>query len=362
MQLRLTEVSGLKWGHLGSRAGDPELEAAQVLVVSTPSTHSLFKSRFLTHQQWRGAAPSRLAAFPGAGPASPWGSESMPGEPRADQSPSTAGGRHRAAKETRFGTQESEASQRVEAGAGEQEPRRLTVLRPAGSPQLSSAPSWTERNSARRTRASSRETSAGRPSGPAPGSSSGSAQPARPGSGRGGHAGPRAGGQASGGHLSVSLPVRSLTPLPLGRRRGFLIAPGTQRSERTTAPTDQAGQLGPQLCSGLVGTAALPGLAAGTLGREQGKRLGRGRAASLRELGHKGLCLQPERRRSSARPSSPESAPWGPALRGPAQPAASQEADCRSCCVRPRSPGRGPRRRRTPRPLHPCGKGCRRCR
>lgn len=44
VQLRLIEVSGLKWGHLGIRAWDPALKAAQVLAVFTPSTHSLFKS------------------------------------------------------------------------------------------------------------------------------------------------------------------------------------------------------------------------------------------------------------------------------------------------------------------------------
>ena len=55
----------------------------------------------------------------------------------------------------------------------------LTLLRSAEFPKLSSAPSWTERNSARRTRASSSETSAGRPSAAPPGPSSDSEQPAR---------------------------------------------------------------------------------------------------------------------------------------------------------------------------------------
>lgn len=51
-------------------------------------------------------------------------------------------------------------------------------------------------------------------------------------------------------------------------RRNALKAPGKQRSGCTTAPTDQASQLGPQFCRGLVGAAAAARLAAGTLGRE----------------------------------------------------------------------------------------------
>lgn len=73
--------------------------AARVLVGVTPWTNSLFNSLLLTHQQEWGAAPLRLAASPGAGPASPWGSESMPGGPRADRSPSTVGEHHQAGKE-----------------------------------------------------------------------------------------------------------------------------------------------------------------------------------------------------------------------------------------------------------------------
>lgn len=361
MQLRLTEVSGLEWGHLGGRAGDPELEAAQVLVVFTPSTHSLSNPYFLRTSSGGGLHPRGWLRFLGRG-------LPPPGAPNPCQESQELTG-HRQQRGDVTGLRRRQDSERKKA-------RRPSVWRPGlgsrnpgGSPcsdpqdPRSSLPPPAGRKG---TRQDAREPLPGRPPRGGPRTPLQAHLPA-----------PRSlQGQVVGGgacwvtcwrpglrwHLSVSLPVRSLTPLPLGRRRGFPIAPGTQRSERTTAPTDQAGQLGPQLCRGLVGTAALPGLAAGTLGREQGKRLGRGRAASLRALGHKGLCLQPERRRSSARPSSPESAPWGPALRGPAQPAASQEADCRSCCVRPRSPGRGPRRRRTPRPLHPCGKGCRRCR
>lgn len=190
----------------------------------------------------------------------------MPGEPRADQSPSTVGGHHQAVKEMRLRMQETKGSGGVEARTGRKDPwparlsARLTLLRSAGYPQLSSAPSWTERNSARRTRASSRETSAGRPSDPSPGLSSDSEQPARPGSGR-------------GRHLSGIPPNEVTDTSPSLGRRGFLIAPGTQRSGRTTAPTDQACQLGPQFCRGLVGAAAIPGLAAGILGGGAGEAL-----------------------------------------------------------------------------------------
>lgn len=89
----------------------PALQAAQVLVGFTTSTHSLFNSLLLTHQQEWGTALLRLAEFPGAGPASPWGSESMPGGPRADQSQSTVGGHHQSVKKIRIRMQETEGIQ-----------------------------------------------------------------------------------------------------------------------------------------------------------------------------------------------------------------------------------------------------------
>lgn len=99
-QLGLTELSRLKWGST-SRAGwgwGPCTPGLSGPVGFTPSTLPFQ----LTHQQERGAAPWRLAEFPGMGPASPLGSESMPRGPRADQSWSTAGAHHQAVKEIRI--------------------------------------------------------------------------------------------------------------------------------------------------------------------------------------------------------------------------------------------------------------------
>lgn len=55
---------------------------------------------FTDHLEWR-AARGRLAESPGAGPASPGGSVSMPVGPRADLLLSTVGGLHQAVKEVR---------------------------------------------------------------------------------------------------------------------------------------------------------------------------------------------------------------------------------------------------------------------
>lgn len=129
----------------------------------------------------------------------------------------------------------------------------LTLLRSGGVPKLSSAPSWTDRNSARRTRASSRETSAGQRSAPPPDPSSASEEPAKPGS-------------------------RMEARWVLCRTLGHQLAPArslpaslSSVPDAPTVPTDQAGQLGPQLCGWLVGAAATPGLTAGALGRQQGR-------------------------------------------------------------------------------------------
>ena len=90
--IRTEELCGLKEGssHL----------AAWVLGGVNPWSDSLFSSLLLTHQQEEGVAPLRQAVSPGTGPACPWDFESMPGEPRVDQSPSTVGEHHRAGKET----------------------------------------------------------------------------------------------------------------------------------------------------------------------------------------------------------------------------------------------------------------------
>lgn len=92
----------------------PALQAAQVLVGFTTSIYSLSNSLLLTHQQEWGTAVLRLAEFPGAGPASPWGSESMPGGPRADQSQSTVGGHHQSVKKIRIRMQETRGNRGVE--------------------------------------------------------------------------------------------------------------------------------------------------------------------------------------------------------------------------------------------------------
>lgn len=193
----------------------------------------------------------------------------MPGEPRADQSPSAVGGHHQAVKKIRFRMQESKGvlgcgSQNWGEGIlGRLISAPLTLLRSAGYPQLSSAPSWTERNSARRTRASSREISAGRPSDPSPGLSSDSEQPARPGGWGGGMLSHVLEARLPDGTCRVSLPMRSRTPLPLSDGGGFPHRPGDAafrthdstyrpgRSARSTVLQGAGGDGGdPPACSG----------------------------------------------------------------------------------------------------------------
>lgn len=76
-----------------------ESRARQILLL--PLTVRLFTD----HLEWR-AALSRLAESPGAGPASPGGSVSMPEGPRADLLLSTVGGLHQAVKEVRTKAEE----------------------------------------------------------------------------------------------------------------------------------------------------------------------------------------------------------------------------------------------------------------
>lgn len=198
-------------------------------------THSLYNSLLLTHQQEWGTAHPRLAESPGTGRAFPWDSESMPGGPRADQSPSTVGGHRLAVKGIRTRAEETEmvtCTGRPErpwrgyGSAGEGPSAPLTLLRSGGFPKLSSAPSWTERNSARRTRASSRETSVGRPSAPPSGPPSDSEQPGRPGSGKARLAAHVSEARPPGGTCWVPPSQRGHGHPFLSRTAGFPSGPG----------------------------------------------------------------------------------------------------------------------------------------
>lgn len=234
----------------------------------TPSTRSLFNSLLFTHQRELRVAPPRLTESPGAGPAFPWGSESMPRGPKADRSPSTVGEHHQAVKEVRIRRRRREQERGGQKdwgdnGLPEKDPQsrspwsRLEDSRsslpppagPRGTPQDAPEPL------PRRPRL--RGPRLPRPAHPQTQSSL---------------RGQVVGGQGALGHvLEARAPdgtCRALrpkevtgTPPSLGRR-GSPDAP--------TVPTDQAGQLGPQFCRGLVGAAATPGLAAGPLGSEQG--------------------------------------------------------------------------------------------
>lgn len=96
----------------------PQTPGRSLSAGFTPLPHSLYNSLLPTHQQEWGTAPRRLAESPGTGPAFPWGSESRPGEPRADPSPSTVGGHRSAVKDTRTRATEPEVMTRTGSPEG----------------------------------------------------------------------------------------------------------------------------------------------------------------------------------------------------------------------------------------------------
>lgn len=107
--VKTDEVSNLEEGTPREQVGmGPRTAGHSVSVGFTPSTRALYNVLRLTHPREWGTAPPTPAESPGTGPAFPWGSESMPGGPRADQSPSTGGGHRSAGKDIRTEPEETE--------------------------------------------------------------------------------------------------------------------------------------------------------------------------------------------------------------------------------------------------------------
>lgn len=212
--------------------------------------------------------------------------------------------------------------------AGEGPSAPLTLVRSGGFPKVSSAPSWTERNSARRTRASSRETSVGRPSAPSSGPSSDSEQPVRPGSGK----------ARLVAHVSEAWPPEGTSWVPpsqrghghpfLSRTAGFPPGPGdaalpAHRQHLPTRPVSSvhssaggwSGRRRPRWQPALWGESS--GTSEGSVSSLGGPLPPRPRPRELRSP----LPTAQQRRGPPHGPRSPASAPRERALRGPAKPA-----------------------------------------
>lgn len=243
----------------------PQTPGRSVSAGFTPLPHSLYNLLLPTHQQEWGTAPPRLAESPGTGPAFPWGSESTPGEPRADRSPSTVGGHRSAVKDTR--TRATEAEVRTRTGS----PEGLRTVpvgwrripSPAHLGQVRRIPEALFRPQLDGEELS--KTHEGLFQGHLGRAALGSLF--RPILGLG--AAREAWERGRRGSRFTGRQEAPAGPLPPERSRRPPPSAGGSPPGTPTAPTDQACQLGPQFRRGRVGAAATPALATCRLGREQ---------------------------------------------------------------------------------------------